>query len=61
VIYAASLFGPPPPNVATVAVSALAMWLLVAWAYWIDRHRDVRGPRSTVHRPEGDGPTVRPV
>jgi len=61
VIYVASLFGPPPPNVTTVAVSALAMWLLVAWAYWIDRHRDVRGPRSTGDRPEGDRPTVRPL
>ncbi len=39
VIYFANLFGPPPPSVAVVAWSALAMWLLVAWGYWIDRHR----------------------
>lgn len=42
VIYAANIFGPPPPGVAVVAWSAQAMWLLVAWAYWIDRHREAR-------------------
>ena len=40
--YLANLFGPPPPSVQAVAVSALAMWLLVAWAGWIDRHREPR-------------------
>ena len=39
VIYAANVFSPPPPSVSAVAWSAQAMWLLVAWAYWIDRHR----------------------
>jgi membrane-bound metal-dependent hydrolase YbcI (DUF457 family) len=39
VIYAANLFGPPPPSIAAVAWSAQAIWLLVAWGYWIDRHR----------------------
>lgn len=39
IIYLANLFGPPPPSVAAVAWSAQAMWLLVAWGYWIDRHR----------------------
>ena len=38
-IYLASVFGPPPPDARTVAYSALAMWLLVAWGYFIDRHR----------------------
>ena len=41
VVYVASFAGPPPPSVEAVAVSALAMWLLVAWGYWIDRHRAV--------------------
>ena len=39
VVYAASAFGPPPPGAAAVAWSAEAMWLLVAWGYWIDNHR----------------------
>jgi hypothetical protein len=40
-IYAANLAGPPPPNSFAVAWAAEAMWLLMLWAYWIDRHRDV--------------------
>ena len=39
VVYAANLLGPPPPSVDAVAWSAQAMWLLVAWAWWVDRHR----------------------
>jgi hypothetical protein len=38
-VYVANIFGPPPPSVAAVAWSAQAIWLLVAWGYWIDRHR----------------------
>ena len=38
-IYCANIFGPPPPSVGAVVWSAQAIWLLVAWAYWIDRHR----------------------
>jgi hypothetical protein len=40
--YAANLLGPPPPDVRTLAIAANASWLLVAWAYWIDRHRRER-------------------
>jgi hypothetical protein len=39
VVYAGSAFGPPPPTATAVAWSAQAMWLLVAWGYWIDSHR----------------------
>jgi hypothetical protein len=39
VIYVANVFGPPPPSGMAAAWSALAMWLLVAWGYWVDRHR----------------------
>ena len=38
-VYLLNLFGPPPPSVHAVAWSAMAMWLIVAWAYWVDRHR----------------------
>lgn len=42
-VYLAALFGPPPPSSAAVAWSAQAIWLLVAWGYWVDRHRKNRG------------------
>jgi len=38
-IYAASLFGPPPPDEKMIAYAGHAQWLLVAWGYWLDRHR----------------------
>jgi hypothetical protein len=41
-VYLGSAFGPPPPSTAAVAWSAEAIWLLVAWAWWIDRHRSIR-------------------
>jgi hypothetical protein len=39
VAYIAAAFGPPPPTAAAVAWSAEAMWLLVAWGYWVDHNR----------------------
>jgi hypothetical protein len=41
VIYLASLFGPPPPSARLVAFSGLALWLLLLWASWADRHRTI--------------------
>jgi hypothetical protein len=41
-IYAANLLGPPPPNVTALAWTVQAMWLLVLWGYWVDRHREAR-------------------
>lgn len=38
-IYAGNTFGAPPPNVTALAWVAELQWLLVAWGYWIDRHR----------------------
>ena len=43
VTYMANLFGPPPPDAKVVAMSALLLWLLVPWGYWIDRHRRKAG------------------
>ena len=34
-----ALLGPPPPNEKALAWSALSMWIVVPWGYWIDRHR----------------------
>jgi membrane-bound metal-dependent hydrolase YbcI (DUF457 family) len=39
-IYAGNLLGPPPPDVMAIAWAGHAQWLLVAWGYWIDRHRE---------------------
>jgi hypothetical protein len=43
VVYAANLFGPPPPSETAIAWAAQAQWLLVAWGYWVDRHRRTVG------------------
>jgi membrane-bound metal-dependent hydrolase YbcI (DUF457 family) len=37
IIHLMNLFGPPPPDVMTVAWSANLMWLIVLWAWWIER------------------------
>jgi hypothetical protein len=44
VIYVGNLLGPPPPSTAAVAWTAQAIWLLVLWGYWIDRHREPHPP-----------------
>ena len=41
IIYAVNLLGPPPPTETALAWTAQSQWLLVVWAYWIDRHRRV--------------------
>lgn len=46
-VYAANLLGPPPPSVEAVAWSAEAIWLLVAWGFWVDHNRGA-GPAGTV-------------
>jgi hypothetical protein len=42
VVYAASPFIPPPPNVRIVALSVLALWLTIRWTAWADRQRERR-------------------
>ena len=37
VIYAASVFGPPPPSVTAIAYAGLGLWLFVPLAWWADR------------------------
>jgi hypothetical protein len=47
-VYAANLLGPPPPTARMVAWTANALWLLVLWGFWIDRHR---APRARAAAP----------
>jgi len=42
VVWAGAVAGPPPANERALAFSALALWLVVPWGYWIDRHRTLR-------------------
>jgi len=42
----ASVLGPPPPSERAVQWIGLAMWLLVPWGWWIDRHRVFAGERG---------------
>ena len=42
-VYLANLLGPPPPDIRSVAIAGQAQWLLIAWGYWIDRHRQIAG------------------
>lgn len=45
-VYVMNLFGSPPPSPAAVAWVTQSMWLLVAWGYWVDRHRQPSGITS---------------
>jgi hypothetical protein len=48
-VYLGAAFGPPPPNVRALALSALGVILFVAWAAWVDRHREaIRGARPRI-------------
>jgi FtsH-binding integral membrane protein len=40
-VYAGNILGPPPPSAIAIAWAGQSQWLLIAWAYWIDRHRVV--------------------
>jgi hypothetical protein len=41
VTYVMNLTSPPPTDVQAFAWVGLSAWLLVLWAWWVDRHRDV--------------------
>lgn len=42
-VYVTNVLGPPPPSSIAVAWSAQAMWLIIAWGFWIDRNRASTG------------------
>lgn len=41
-IYIANVFGTLPPSTTAIAWVGQAQWLLVLWAFWIDRHRSLK-------------------
>jgi uncharacterized membrane protein len=43
IIYISNLFGPPPESAEVVGYVSLAQWILIFWAYWIDRNRSITG------------------
>ncbi len=44
VVYAGNVLGSPPPHVEAIAWVGQLQWLLVLWAYWVDRHRRALAP-----------------
>jgi membrane-bound metal-dependent hydrolase YbcI (DUF457 family) len=40
--YIGNILGPPPPNTRAIACVTLTLWLVPVWAWWIDRHREVK-------------------
>jgi hypothetical protein len=38
-LYVVSAFAPPPPTIEMIAWTAIVAWLLVPWAWWVDRPR----------------------
>ena len=41
-IHVGNMFGEPPPSVTAIAWVGQAQWLLVAWGFWVDKHREAR-------------------
>jgi hypothetical protein len=44
--YVGNVLGPPPPSATAVAASALALWLIPLWGFWIEKHRVVPDARD---------------
>jgi len=46
VVYFSNFFGPPPPSAEPIAYVGLSQWLLIFWAYWIDKNRIYKNETS---------------
>jgi membrane-bound metal-dependent hydrolase YbcI (DUF457 family) len=46
-LYIGDRFSPPPPNVASIAwPGMIAVVIFLPWAWWFDRHRELRQPAT---------------
>jgi len=43
-IYVGGTFGPPPTTERAIGMSALTLWVVIPWMFWIDRHREMLAP-----------------
>lgn len=41
IIYISNIFGSPPPSQNAIAIVGFFQWILIIWAYWIDKNRIV--------------------
>ena len=39
-IYISNLIGPPPESTEAIGIVGNAQWLIILWAYWIDKNRE---------------------
>lgn len=46
VIQLSTYFGPPPPSDLSVMLAGLGIWIVVPWAFWVDRRREGKAFRS---------------
>jgi len=42
--YAGAAFGPAPPSVKKLAIVTLQTWIMIPWAWWLDKHREGQNP-----------------
>ena len=59
-IYLLNVLGPPPPDSRTVAIMDLGQWVLILWAYWVDRHREPVILSSAVPSADSSAPLIEP-
>jgi len=39
-MYISNLMGPPPPSIQAIGIVGNVQWLIILWAYWIDKNRE---------------------
>ena len=61
VIYVGNIFSPPPPDIRSLSLVALLLWLFPIWAWWFDAHRSAAaGVTTPSDRVEASQPARSP-